>query len=458
MRERRQKIGRAIASALLVAVFPGSGETADTAVGAKDCAIAAGHDAQNNTITCNFGLTPEQLKELTRAAVAGATEPLLDRIEALSKRLGVTKEATETLLRNVGEQPNIPDDDLTKTLTKFAADYKNLQAQVAAMSTESPLARALVTQAKTEIAAGHLQSAGDLLQKLTKYVATLKGTCTKAEAMGVLIDPKICLPEIMNSEYRDGHLAFTFITQKSEGVAVISFSGYGPDQIHINRDDVMQPIDKIIFTFQGSSDYLKASGSCSFSNPYKGTPSSVSCSATTSEGKFSGEFITDGVSPNIIEADTDSSAQHSTALSKFSEPQILKGQCEPSSHVAEGRIGEDLTKKQSRFFCDVAMIVSFGDDPKHRMIQFVDSQSSHGRALAFAGFLRDANLMDVRNVYLETGRASAAADGGCKMFFDKDVISGIACGAKIDEGERRTVPIVTFTANKTARHGDSARK
>jgi ribonuclease D len=207
------------------AFLPRSAEAADSAISARDCAIASGHDAQNNTVICNFGLTSEQLKELTRAAVAGATEPLLDRMEALGKRLGVTKEAAETLLRIVGEQPDIPDEDLTKALSKVATNYKNLQAQVAAMSTESPVARALVTQAKTEIAAGRLQSAGDLLQELTRYVATLNGTCTKIEAMGVLIDPKICLPEIMNTEYRDGHLAFTFVKQRDQGVAVISFSG-----------------------------------------------------------------------------------------------------------------------------------------------------------------------------------------------------------------------------------------
>jgi hypothetical protein len=54
--------------------------------------------------------------------------------------------------------------------------------------------------------------------------------------MGVLVDPKICLNEILNLEYKDGHVGFTFITQKPEGAAVISFSGYGPDQIHADRE------------------------------------------------------------------------------------------------------------------------------------------------------------------------------------------------------------------------------
>ena len=74
----------------------------------RSCAIAAGRDASNNTVICNFGLTPEQLKQVTEAAVSGATAPLLDRIAAVSKTLGVTEEAAKTLLRIVGEQPDVP--------------------------------------------------------------------------------------------------------------------------------------------------------------------------------------------------------------------------------------------------------------------------------------------------------------------------------------------------------------
>jgi hypothetical protein len=60
-------------------------------------------------LTCNFGLTPEQFREVTRAAVEGATEPLIGRIEDIGKRLGITEEAAKKLLRIVGEQPDVPD-------------------------------------------------------------------------------------------------------------------------------------------------------------------------------------------------------------------------------------------------------------------------------------------------------------------------------------------------------------
>lgn len=73
------------------------------AVNAGPCSVAAGRDVRNNTLTCNFGLTPEQLRQVTKAAVEGTTEPLMGRIEDISKRLGVTEEAAKTLLRVVGE-------------------------------------------------------------------------------------------------------------------------------------------------------------------------------------------------------------------------------------------------------------------------------------------------------------------------------------------------------------------
>src|SRR5689334_3027639 len=92
----------------------------DSSVNADQCGVAAGRDASNNTITCNFGLTPEQLRELTNAAVAGATSPLVREIVEVSKRLGVSQEAAKTLLRIAGEQTNVPDERLPETLTKIA--------------------------------------------------------------------------------------------------------------------------------------------------------------------------------------------------------------------------------------------------------------------------------------------------------------------------------------------------
>lgn len=75
----------------------------DTNIEAAQCSVAAGANATSNSVTCNFGLTPEQLKQVTEAAVKGATGPLIDRITEISRTLGVTEEATKALLKIVGE-------------------------------------------------------------------------------------------------------------------------------------------------------------------------------------------------------------------------------------------------------------------------------------------------------------------------------------------------------------------
>jgi tetratricopeptide (TPR) repeat protein len=136
----------------------------DTSTSAGPCSVAAGRDASNNTLTCNFGLTPEQLREVTEGAVAGATSSMTKEIVNISKRLGVTEDAAKTLLRIAGEQTNVPDERLAETLTKIANDYKRLQEQVAALSPDNLIAKKLVEQARPEIEVGHFERARDLLR------------------------------------------------------------------------------------------------------------------------------------------------------------------------------------------------------------------------------------------------------------------------------------------------------
>lgn len=139
---------------------------------------------------------------------------------------------------------------------------------------------------------------------------------------------------------------------------------------------------------------------------------------------------------------------------------IVKGQCTPESHIAEGAIGEDLTKRQSRFFCDAAVVTYFSDNPKHVMIQFAESKSTHARQIGYAGMMDDVQIVNVGKVYLESGKPSTVVEGYCKFFFKEKNISGIACGAKIDEAGRRTVPVVSFKADPSnapaERHSSTA--
>jgi tetratricopeptide (TPR) repeat protein len=164
MRRYRQEIAAIAAAALIAALVAGDAiAAAGPSVSANECSIAAGGNASNNTLTCNFGLTPEQLRQVTEAAVKGATGPFIDRISDISKTLGVTEEAAKTLLRIVGERPDVPDERLAEALTKVAKDYKRLQARVAALNPDNPTARDLVERAKSEVFAGHFEAAHQLL-------------------------------------------------------------------------------------------------------------------------------------------------------------------------------------------------------------------------------------------------------------------------------------------------------
>ncbi len=114
------------------------------------------------------GLSAEELRQATEAAVRGATGPLIDRITEISKTLGVTVDAAKTLLKIVGEDANIPDDKLAEALTKVAGDYNRLQTQVAALNPDNAIARQLVDEAKPEIDAGRFDRARELLRQATQ--------------------------------------------------------------------------------------------------------------------------------------------------------------------------------------------------------------------------------------------------------------------------------------------------
>jgi hypothetical protein len=131
---------------------------------AGSCAIANSGSASGNTITCNFDMPPEKLKELIEAALKGGEEPILDRLEQVSETLGITKSAAKNLLKIVGGDSTIPDDKLAEALTRAGEDYKRLQAQVVALNPDNPTAKALVEQAKPEIDAGHFDRAYERLR------------------------------------------------------------------------------------------------------------------------------------------------------------------------------------------------------------------------------------------------------------------------------------------------------
>jgi hypothetical protein len=153
-------IGRGIIVPLLLtaAICPRSvsAQRAETA-GNQSPALIAGRDA-----IVNYGLTPEQVQELTKAAAAGAVGPLADRIVDLSKRLGVTEDAALTLLRIIG-QKDVSLEQLPQKLAEVANQYQKAQAQLAALDPQNPLARGFLEQAQAEIKVGNFNRAHQLL-------------------------------------------------------------------------------------------------------------------------------------------------------------------------------------------------------------------------------------------------------------------------------------------------------
>jgi len=133
--------------------------------------------------------------------------------------------------------------------------------------------------------------------------------------------------------------------------------------------------------------------------------------------------------------------------SEVKDVRVVNGSCGKESHISEGRIDEDLSKRQSRFFCDSAVIAFFDSDNQNIMVQFAESKSHNNMQLGFSGIMsEDGQVLNVNKVYLGSKQIKVS-EGYCKFFFKDKNMSGIACGAPIDEGSRRTVPVVVFNAS-----------
>lgn len=130
---------------------------------------------------------------------------------------------------------------------------------------------------------------------------------------------------------------------------------------------------------------------------------------------------------------------------------VLNGECASNSHISEGDIGEDLSQRRSRYFCDSA-VVSINMTNGNVMIQFSERRSNRQDPIAFAGGLDEPKILTVERVYLTPGRQSIPTDGYCKLFYRSGTrargisdVESIVCGAQIDEGTRRTVPVIQFS-------------
>jgi tetratricopeptide (TPR) repeat protein len=127
--------------------------------GAQSPAVTAGRN-----VTTSYGLSPEQVQELTKAAAAGAIGPLADRIVDLSNRLGVTEGAAVTMLRIIGEQ-DVPLELLPQKLAEVAERYRWARDRLAALDPQDAVTRELIERANATIKSGHLDEADQLLSQ-----------------------------------------------------------------------------------------------------------------------------------------------------------------------------------------------------------------------------------------------------------------------------------------------------
>ena len=120
----------------------------------------------------------------------------------------------------------------------------------------------------------------------------------------------------------------------------------------------------------------------------------------------------------------------------------------PGKSYCESPVGSDLTKGQSRFFCDMAILAFFDDSGRHVMVTFAEKSGADDRIVGFAGMIDDdGQIMSVHHVYLGQD-VHAVQEGYCRFFFEKGDMKSVACGTPVDCGSQRTVPVVVFEASE----------
>jgi hypothetical protein len=147
-------------------------------------------------------------------------------------------------------------------------------------------------------------------------LATFAGKCTKVTVMNVQTDPNLCSDKITNIKLGSGQSGYAFLLhpQAEMGPFVMSFLGTKPRHEAHHKGALVLPVHRVYVTFDGRTDDLVAVGSCAFSSPNKKAPTRVSCSASTIEGDFAGEFIGADHNTGGMKMLTDHEATRSTVV------------------------------------------------------------------------------------------------------------------------------------------------
>jgi tetratricopeptide (TPR) repeat protein len=185
---------------------PTRGDDSPAIISGGNVTISPSLIAGRDTIV-TYGLTPEQVQELTKAAVSGAAGQLADSLTDLSSRLGVTEGATRTIL-GILNQRDVPLEQLPQKLAEVANEYKKLEAQLTALNPQNPLARSLVEQAQAEFRAGSMTKVGQLLSqaKQAQIAAAQQARELRQKALGA--EDELLIHAAASSE-AEGDLAIT---------------------------------------------------------------------------------------------------------------------------------------------------------------------------------------------------------------------------------------------------------
>jgi hypothetical protein len=149
------------------------------------------------------------------------------------------------------------------------------------------LAVAVATVLSTSMAPARAES---------KLIATVvaQGACQKL-TIGDTDRTADCKGTLLNTEYDDERTGFYFVTTTDQ--MTVTFSTRGDQEQKIDADTITAPVDMVIVSSAGKIDKLEATGTCQFSNPYKG-PALIECTADSERGGFEGAFLTDGQAPD----------------------------------------------------------------------------------------------------------------------------------------------------------------
>jgi len=124
---------------------------------------------------------------------------------------------------------------------------------------------------------------------------------------------------------------------------------------------------------------------------------------------------------------------------------VSPGACAAGSHTAEGPERSDLTKRQSRFYCDSMVSSMVDNQPGHFLVQFLSKGMQHAPILAFGGFFGRDGLLHVSSIYFEQGIRTPADDGFCQFFRGKSgKLTAAACGGVVVKDGVKSVAIVDF--------------